>query len=554
MVEKKDDKKEKDPFSDSSEIFESIFKEATQEIAKETGKAVAQPGLKPKPKPEVKPRPDVKPKAPTKLVLESKEEPQPKKEEPQAKEEGQPKAEPPQVRPRGEQQPRLQPPIFKPRQEPIRKPITRTAGPDEEETPAPLLSTHRLVRGRVQEQKPREEPIGKVKRPKPPRKKRKGLPVLKIVLLLVLLAVGVGGASVYFGIVDLSDYIGWLLPTKKEAPKVAASKPSPAHPAAKPPQKPAPKAAQSSPPGARTAEAPKQPARPQPPQPPQAPPKPAGSVPQPPHPPSPPAVARAETPPLAVKVEPQPVQARPQPPQLPQVVSKAETPAPAVQPPVKVEPQPTPVQPPARGRPLAPPPPVQPQVKSEPKAPPAPVQPPAAPKKEESLRAALQPKVAANSKTVTTVIGSVGAYPYSVYLGSFRNMDYLKRALSIYESEGFPPYWVKVELGEKGTWYRVFTGHFKSAQEAETFIQQKRIKDGEVKETRYTNLVGTFGTKQAGEEKALALAKMGLSAYMIPAADGQVRLYSGAFMTKQGAEINRAELNSRGIRNEIVER
>jgi cell division septation protein DedD len=513
MVEKKDDKKEKDPFSDSSEIFESIFKEATQEIAKETGKAVAQPGLKPKPKPEVKPRPDVKPKAPTKLVLESKEEPQPKKEEPQ-------------VRPRGEQQPRLQPPIFKPRQEPIRKPITRTAGPDEEETPAPLLSTHRLVRGRVQEQKPREEPIGKVKRPKPPRKKRKGSPVLKIVLLLVLLAVGVGGASVYFGVVDLSDYIGWLLPTKKEAPKVAASKPSPAHPAAKPPQKPAPKAAQSSPPGARTAEAPKQPARPQPPQPPQAPPKPAGSVPQPqpPHPPSPPAVARAETP------------------------------APAVQPPVKVEPQPTPVQPPARGRPLAPPPPVQPQVKSEPKAPPAPVQPPAAPKKEESLRAALQPKVAANSKTVTTVIGSVGAYPYSVYLGSFRNMDYLKRALSIYESEGFPPYWVKVELGEKGTWYRVFTGHFKSAQEAETFIQQKRIKDGEVKETRYTNLVGTFGTKQAGEEKALALAKMGLSAYMIPAADGQVRLYCGAFLTKEAAEKNQAELNSRGIRNEIVER
>ena len=32
MVDKKEDKKEKDPFSDSSEIFESIFKEATQEI------------------------------------------------------------------------------------------------------------------------------------------------------------------------------------------------------------------------------------------------------------------------------------------------------------------------------------------------------------------------------------------------------------------------------------------------------------------------------------------------------------------------------------------
>ena len=32
MVDKTEDKKEKDPFADSSEIFESIFKEATQEI------------------------------------------------------------------------------------------------------------------------------------------------------------------------------------------------------------------------------------------------------------------------------------------------------------------------------------------------------------------------------------------------------------------------------------------------------------------------------------------------------------------------------------------
>jgi cell division protein FtsN len=201
-----------------------------------------------------------------------------------------------------------------------------------------------------------------------------------------------------------------------------------------------------------------------------------------------------------------------------------------------------------------PPPPVQPPVKTEPKAPPAPVQPPAAPKKAESPQAALQPKEAAVAKTVPPAIGSVGAYPYSVYLGSFKNMDYLKRALSTYENEGLFPYWTKVDLGEKGTWYRVFIGHFRSAHEAEGFIQQKRIKDGEVKETRYSNLVGTFGTKQAGEEKALALANMGLSAYLIPAGDGQVRIYSGAFITKEGAEKNQAELNSKGIKSEIVER
>jgi len=141
-----------------------------------------------------------------------------------------------------------------------------------------------------------------------------------------------------------------------------------------------------------------------------------------------------------------------------------------------------------------------------------------------------------------------------VYLGSYQSSEYVKKALSIYENQGLTPYWVKVELGEKGTWRRVFTGYFRSAQEAEAFIQQKRIKDGEVKETRYANLIATFRTRQEGDEKALALTTKGLSAYWIPSADGQVRLYSGAYITKDGAVKNQAELNAMGIKSEIVER
>jgi hypothetical protein len=349
-----------------------------------------------------------------------------------------------------------------------------------------------------------------------------------------------------------------LEPAKKEAPKVAITKTPPARPAANPSQKPVPKAAQSSPPQAKPAETSKQAAQPQPVQPSQAAPKAAEAVTA-----SPPKAVTAPsakqeaavapgnvaTPPAPSA--PTPLGARPQPPEVqakpgpssPPAIAKAETPPP-----------PAPAEPPVKGQPQRPSLPVQPQVKSEPEASPAPVQPSRAPEKEGSPQAALQPKEAAKAKSVPPVAGSVGVYPYSVYLGSFRNMDYLKRALSIYESEGFLPYWTKVDLGEKGTWYRVFTGYFRNAQEAEAFIQQKRIKDGEVKETRYSNLVGTFPNKQAGEEKALALAEMGLSAYLIPAADGQVHLYSGAFPTDVPAKRNQAELNSRGIKNEIVER
>jgi len=553
MVDKTEDKKGKDPFADSSELFESIFKEATQEIQRETGKVVGKPSLKPKPKPEARP------KAPTKLELEP--EPEPKIEQ----------------KPRSEARQKIQPPMFKPRQDPIRKPITRTPGPSEEESGAGLLSTRPLVIRRVQEQKPKEEPSRKAEKPKAPRKKGKGSPVLKIILLLVLLAAGVGAASVYFGIIDVSDYISGPEPATKEPPKVAATKSPPAQTTAKTQQLAAPKAAQPSQPQPKPADAPKPPAQPQTVQPPQAPPKPVeaqappaakevapaqvktDTIPEPAETPSPTVTEKPrETPPpapvpAAAPFQSQQVQAKPAAP-APPAVAKVETPSPAVQPPVKAEPPAAPVQPHVKTELQVPPAPVQAPVKSEPKAPPAPFQPPPVPKKAETPASGTQPTEAAVAKTVPPVSGSTVSYPYSVYLGSFQNQEYVNKAMSVYEKQGLSPYWTKVELGEKGTWYRVFTGYFRSAHEAEAFIQQKRIKDGEVKDMRYSNLIGTFGTKQEGEEKALALTRMGLSAYWIPGADGQMRLYSGAFTTKEGAEKNQAELNSRGIKSQIAER
>jgi hypothetical protein len=467
--------------------------------------------------------------------------------------------------------------VFKPRQEPIRKPITRTPGPSEEENGAELLSTRPLVIRRVQEQKPKEEPNRKAEKPKAPRKTGKGSPVLRIILLLVLLAAGAGAASVYFGIIDVSDYISGPEPATKEPPKVAATKSPPAQTTAKTQQPAEPKAAQPSQPQPKPAEAPKPPAQAQTAQPPQAPPKPAEAVtlpppkevapaqvktetiPEPAKTPSPAVTEKPrETPPpapvpAAAPSQSQQVQAKPETP-APPAVAKAETPTPPVQPPVKAEPQAAPVQPPVKSQPQVSPAPVQAPVKREPMAPPAPVQPPAVPKKAETPQTGTQPKEVAVAKTVLPVSGSTVSYPYSVYLGSFQNLEYLKKAQSVYENQGLSSYWTKVELGEKGTWYRVFTGYFRSAQEAEVFIQQKKIKDGEVKETRYSNLIGTFGTRQEGEEKALALTRMGLSAYCIPGADGQIRLYSGAFSRKDGAEENQAELNSRGIKSQIAER
>ncbi|MGE5841134.1 MAG: SPOR domain-containing protein, partial [Deltaproteobacteria bacterium] len=262
-------------------------------------------------------------------------------------------------------------------------------------------------------------------------------------------------------------------------------------------------------------------------------------------------------------VEPAPVKEAPAPapkPEAPAEPSQTASP-PVAPPPAASAPQPppdaqvnpvSPPAPPAVAKVETPPSPPQPQAKAEPA--PAPVRPSTVARKPETPAPSPQPKQASAAKAVPPAAGTGVGYPYSVYLESLQNADNLKGTVQTYESQGLSIYWAKVSLGAKGTWYRLFTGYFRSAQEAEAFIQQKRIKDGEVKQTRYANLIGTFGSRQAGEERVLALTNMGLSAYSIQGADGQVRVYSGAHMNREGAEINQAELNSRGIKSEVVER
>ena len=528
MADKTEDKKENHAFSGSSELFEKIFKEATQEIQKEKGKYLAKPGLKPKPKPEAKPKAEVRPKAPIKLELEPKQGPESGVE--------------PDRKPRSEAKPKIQSRTFKLTQEPIRKPITTTPSPAGGKKDARVVPVGPLVRGRVQEQKPKEETSRKPVKPRPVKKEGPGSPVIKIILLLVLLAVGIGGASIYLGIIDLSDDAGHPELATNEGTKVAATRSPKAQTAAKADQPAAP--ARAAQPQGQPADAPKPPVRSQTPQPPQVPPKQAEDLTPPP--PKEATQAQGNPNPTVQPTASPPILKRPE--EMPVTASSPSGGFPA--PPVAQAKPATPT-PPAKAKAETLTQTTQPQPKAEPRA--APVRSPVL-KKVEIPQAEAQPKVIAGAKTVSPVSGSQAAYPYSVYLGSFQGPEYLKRAMSIYENQGFSPYWTKIDLGAKGIWHRVFTGYFRSAQEAEAFIQQRRIKEAEVKETKYSNLIGVFGTKQEGEQKILAFTRMGLSAYGIPAADGQVRVYSGAFAAKEDAEKNQAELNSRGIKSRIVER
>jgi hypothetical protein len=71
---------------------------------------------------------------------------------------------------------------------------------------------------------------------------------------------------------------------------------------------------------------------------------------------------------------------------------------------------------------------------------------------------------------------------------------------------------------------------------------------------RYANLVGLFEFQKELEEEKGRLSKLGYCPYVIPRGNGEALLCVGAFYQKARAQRQHAELASKGIHSEIVER
>ncbi len=144
--------------------------------------------------------------------------------------------------------------------------------------------------------------------------------------------------------------------------------------------------------------------------------------------------------------------------------------------------------------------------------------------------------------------------PYALYLGSFRNMGRVKKAVSSYRLKGLEPYWARVYFREKGLWYRVYAGHFEDRAAAERFVEGQGLEEAEVKHTQFANLIGASSDPEELAEQTSALAQKGYAPYVIGGPDGPFRLYVGAYLTREGAERQRRDLAGDGIAGQVVER
>jgi hypothetical protein len=178
----------------------------------------------------------------------------------------------------------------------------------------------------------------------------------------------------------------------------------------------------------------------------------------------------------------------------------------------------------------------------------------AATQEPQPVPAQTQPQSKPATPEVAPPVPITPQYPYSVYLGSFKAVEAVKKALFDYQEKGLSAYWVKVDLGDKGVWFRFFTGYFRTKEEAEKYIRDRSLQGATPGLTKYANLIGSYGSDKEIEDHKQALLSAGFYPYVIKGADGKSLLYSGAFDRKEYAEKERSALASKGIQSTVVER
>jgi capsular exopolysaccharide synthesis family protein len=147
-----------------------------------------------------------------------------------------------------------------------------------------------------------------------------------------------------------------------------------------------------------------------------------------------------------------------------------------------------------------------------------------------------------------------GEYPYSIYLSSLKTLDQAKRAISVYANKEITSYWVKVNFKEKGEWYRIYAGHFKDREEAESFARAHEKTETATLKTEYANLIGVYSQLRDFDGKVKAISDLGYSSYVVKGSDGKLKLLVGAYVTEEAAEQQRQDLMARGIENRVIKR
>ena len=148
----------------------------------------------------------------------------------------------------------------------------------------------------------------------------------------------------------------------------------------------------------------------------------------------------------------------------------------------------------------------------------------------------------------------VSLKPYSIMLSSCRLWKSVDKLLSEYRIKGLSPYFVKVDLGERGVWWRILLGYYQTREEALRIREKIDVSDAIVVNTPYANFINIFSSEADATTTMVHLEKLQYSPYIIKRDTNTFQLFVGAFITKDRAVKQKIELLSKGIPNKVIER
>ncbi|MDF1590720.1 MAG: SPOR domain-containing protein [Desulfobacterales bacterium] len=149
---------------------------------------------------------------------------------------------------------------------------------------------------------------------------------------------------------------------------------------------------------------------------------------------------------------------------------------------------------------------------------------------------------------------TVKPVPYSVQVASLPSFELAQKTLESFKQNNLPVYLVKVNLGDKGTWWRMYVGYFASQKAAMAAREIHNLPESIVQKTPYANLIGVYASLKEISAIRQRLEAMDYSTYVIKKTAHSYHLYVGAFITLKGAKELQRELEISGIATEVVRR
>ena len=161
-------------------------------------------------------------------------------------------------------------------------------------------------------------------------------------------------------------------------------------------------------------------------------------------------------------------------------------------------------------------------------------------------------KPAAAPKTKKTLTPPVKPLPYTIQVSAFRDPQTSNQVARKLITGGDPAFTSPVDLSEKGKWYRVYIGNYKTLAEAKIAaadLKKRKFRYVNIAKKPYTVQVGLAGSENEARKLKARLETKGYLAYNLPTANdpNRVRVLIGAFESKKAAADLSMQLKKDGF-------